>query len=331
MAKFTKDAQDVIDRLAALNYDEPYFNLAKVVEAFEEQYKLLGLKMPEVEVVDNMIADYEIAQYAWNGAWEDAIGAVKDAASEAASEAGRDGDWEAARRAARGAARGAVRGAVKRGAWNGAWDAVWHAAMGAASLNTGLKDGETLRWVKVATQELKALESGLGYFFPRRDKLILVPLPRMIISGGNLHYDHGKAVEWADGTGFYFLRGVRFDDEQLYCKIVEHNITAEEVMQIRNSDQRMAAISMLRPDRLLDQLGAKLTHVGVKGTKLYEVKDFMGSGSTEYCIWMKDASTPREFVEWVDPKVGVQGDADLCQANAWGICLEDYLLMSQEA
>jgi hypothetical protein len=57
----------------------------------------------------------------------------------------------------------------------------------------------------------------------------------------------------------------------------------------------------------------------------------MGTGRTEYCIWMKDASTDREFIEWTPPEIGKQGNAELCQAEAFGIPLEDWLLIKQEA
>ena len=163
-----------------------------------------------------------------------------------------------------------------------------------------------------------------------QDKLILIPIPRIIIVGDTLHYDHGKAVSWDNGTGFYFLRGVQFDEE-LYNKIINQELTAEETLKIGNSDQRAAAISMLRPDRLLKQMKAKLIHTGIKGTRLYEVKNFMDTGNTEYCMLMDDASSDRQFIEWVEPKVGKLGDADLCQANAFGIKKEEYLSLEMEA
>ena len=108
-------------------------------------------------------------------------------------------------------------------------------------------------------------------------------------------------------------------------------LTAQEAMQIRNSEQRMVAIRYLRPDRLLKQLNAKLIHTGIKRTKLYEVPNFMDTGEAEYCMFMVDGSTPREFVEWVPPEIGKQADADLAQAHAWGLPKEDYLTLEQEA
>jgi len=291
MATFTPQAQDIIDRLAALNYDEPYWNEAKVIEHLENHYSLLGVSMPQVEVADNMVVGYQLAR-----------GAARDAA------------WDAARDAAWGAARGAARDAA-----SAAQFANWHP-----------EEPVILKWITIQTELLKALENGLGFYFPMRDKLILVPIPRMILAAERLHYDHGKAVSWSDGTGFYFLRGVQFE-EPLYNKIVNLDLTAEEVLTIPNADQRAAAMSMLRPDRLLKQMKAELIHTGIKGTELYLVKNFMGTRRTEYCMHMKDASTDRTFIEWVEPTIGKQGNADLCQANAFGIPVEDYILIDQEA
>ena len=42
------------------------------------------------------------------------------------------------------------------------------------------------------------------------------------------------------------------------------------------------------------------------------------------CIHMRDASHPeREFIEWVDPRIGRQRNAELCQAHAFGISLDE--------
>jgi hypothetical protein len=363
----TQEAQKYIDRLAELNLDEPHFNRAKVEEHIRRHYELLDVTCPEIVVADNMVAGYELARdaardaawdaardaargAAWGAARGAAWGAAWDAARDAAWDAARDAAcgaawgaargaawgaaWDAARGAARGAARDAAwdaaRGAARGAAWGAARGAAWGAARGIGALNTGLKDEATLKYVEIDMEIFKALENGLGFFFPMKDKLVLVPTPRMIIAGDRLHYDQGKAVEWPDGTGFYFLQGVKFE-EDLYKKVVSQEISAEEVMKIPNAETRMAAISMLKPKELLKQLGAKLTHTGQKGTKLYEVKNFMDMGETEYAMHMVCPSTAREYVEWVEPEVGKRKDADLAQAHAFGIPLEDYLAMEQEA
>ena len=61
--KINKQAQSVIDRLAAINYDEPpKLNVEKVTQLFKEQYELLGVKIPKVEVADDMLLGYKIAR-----------------------------------------------------------------------------------------------------------------------------------------------------------------------------------------------------------------------------------------------------------------------------
>jgi hypothetical protein len=150
-----------------------------------------------------------------------------------------------------------------------------------------------------------------------------------------LHSDQLPAIEWRDGYKLYFLHGEAFD-EDLFKKVISQKMTITDVMKIGNADQRTMAIAMLRPDRLLKHMNAKLIHTGIKGTKLYEVPNFMDMRNTEYCMWMQDASTDREFIEWVEPAIGRQANADLAQASAWvdadgdPLPLEDYLLIEQE-
>ena len=55
-------------------------------------------------------------------------------------------------------------------------------------------------------------------------------------------------------------------------------------------------------------------------------------GGYDYSIHMRDASHPeRKFVEWVDPQVGKQRDAELCQAYAFGISLDRVLSIEQDS
>jgi hypothetical protein len=52
----------------------------------------------------------------------------------------------------------------------------------------------------------------------------------------------------------------------------------------------------------------------------------MDTGDTEYCMRMKHPSLETEYIEWVLPEIGKRGNADECQAYAFGVPLEDYLL-----
>lgn len=155
----------------------------------------------------------------------------------------------------------------------------------------------------------------------------LVRKPKRLVrnSAGRLHYDHDKAIEWNDGVGYYYLNGVQFD-EKTWRTIVNEELTLETLGKITNADQRAVAVQMLRPDRLLKQVNANLIHTGEKGTELYEVPNFMDTGDTEYCMKMEHPSIKgKYYIEWVEPKVGEQKDADLAQAVAFGFTKEQYL------
>jgi hypothetical protein len=84
---------------------------------------------------------------------------------------------------------------------------------------------------------------------------------------------------------------------------------------------------------------AELIDVGTRGTRLYRLElpfrirsdRLPGHGAHDYFIHMRDASNPeREFIEWVDPQIGRQRNAELCQANAFGITLAEWLSVEQE-
>jgi hypothetical protein len=84
---------------------------------------------------------------------------------------------------------------------------------------------------------------------------------------------------------------------------------------------------------------AELLDRAVRGTSLYRLplppriardrkRDY---GGFDYFIHMRDASHPeREFVEWVDPAIGRQRNAELCQAQAFGISLAEWLSIRTE-
>ncbi|MGI0000259.1 MAG: hypothetical protein ACRD6Q_03460, partial [Nitrososphaeraceae archaeon] len=178
---------------------------------------------------------------------------------------------------------------------------------------------------------MQAKEAGAGYRVEVDDTLYIVPTPVVRIDNQNrFHSEDEPAIRWKGGSEFYFLRGESFD-KAIWKKVVSRTITATEVMKITDVDKRTIAISMLSPQEMLKQLNATLVDTGKKGTKLYRCDNFMDTGDTEYCMVMKDHSTPREFIEFVPPKVGEKGYADLAQAEAMGLTVKEYLSIELEA
>ena len=185
-----------------------------------------------------------------------------------------------------------------------------------------------------ATYDLfMAFVSNVGFIIPYEGIAFISEAPTKIIwdESKRLSYDHGKAVKYKDGWGLYCLDGVTFTEEE-WTKITTENFTLEEIGKANmGADKSAIAQKYLRPDRLLEACKAKLVHTGIKGTKLFQVDNFMNTGKTQYCMLMKHPSIDRQYIEWVHPDIGKKRDADLAQCAAWRdkdgdpIPLEDYL------
>jgi len=197
-------------------------------------------------------------------------------------------------------------------------------------------------WARFSTTLREAHDLGLGWLIPASREVLIVPQPTLRFAEGipgMLHDDTGRpAVEWADGTGHYCLRGTEFGTT-LYRKIIKSELSLDDVAAINDADQRSIALQYFTFERLVASAGAQLLDSGIKETRLYRLRlppqlaadRAPGYGRYDYFIHMRDASHPqREFIEWVDPKIGRDHNAELCQAHAFGITLEDWLEISQE-
>jgi hypothetical protein len=188
----------------------------------------------------------------------------------------------------------------------------------------------------------EACRYGLVWLIPIPGAALIVAMPLVRCAEGRrnvLHDDTGRmAVEWPDGTGCYFLHGTEFD-KPLYDRVIGHQLLIHDIAALDNVDQRAIAMLYLTFEQLVSDSGAELLDTGAKGTSLYRLPLHpriaddreQNYGRFDYFIHMRDASHPeREFIEWVDPKVGVQRNAELCQAHAFGISLDQWLAIEQE-
>ena len=192
----------------------------------------------------------------------------------------------------------------------------------AAELEGVEVDQEKLKMLKL----LSVLGENAFWILPLKDAAAFCERPiRLVMRNGVLDYDHDAAIEFKDGWKLYYLNGVNFD-EATFRKVVNQEITLENLATIENADQRAVAIQYLRADRLLEQVGAKKISAGKRGVELYEVPNFMDTGNTEYCMKLEHPSiSGKYYIEWVEPKVGKQKDADYAMAVSRGISVEDYL------
>lgn len=92
------------------------------------------------------------------------------------------------------------------------------------------------------------------------DELAIVcRLPKQVKRNpaGFLHDTEGYALTWADGTGHNFIRGVYFGEE-MFDQVIHHKISAKDLLQIKNIEQRYAAIQVYDIDRLIKEMNGVL-------------------------------------------------------------------------
>jgi hypothetical protein len=335
------EAQETYLKLFAQNQIESFLSgetdEEKAVAHLAKVYENLGKKMPKV---------------VWHDSPEAMIKSVGDSVGASVGASVRASVWDSVWDSVGASVRDSVRDSVGASVWDSVWDSVGASvrdSVGAsvgASVRASVWDsvGASVRtydlagwssWARFFSEEFEhnALEDWCLYSEQVTGGILsdevahLVRKPKRLVRNANglLHYDHDKAIEWNDGFGFYYLNGVEFD-QITWETIVEEKLTLTSLGKIENADQRAVAVQMLRPDRLLKQVKAKLVNVGQKGTELYEVPNFMDTGETEYCMKMEHPSIAgKYYIEWVEPSIGKQKDADLCQAVAFGFTKEQYL------
>lgn len=204
----------------------------------------------------------------------------------------------------------------------------------APSPRIGEEFGVELRLGELLTD---AFCAGLGYLAPagrdilvcRRPAIRFLDQPDEFGSAPLYHHDSGPAIEFADGTGTFFLSGVGLS-EWFYSAVVDGALTMRYVRRMQQRAHRIAAYSGMPPAARLDGLHADLVDVGTKGTLLYLIHDHPDLDGPTWYMVMTDPSTGREYGEFVPPEIGARGSADAAQAAAWGISLEDYLKMTLE-
>jgi hypothetical protein len=169
------------------------------------------------------------------------------------------------------------------------------------------------------------------------------------VVGTRLHnVDGAPAVQWRDGSGQFFIRGVNFSlklDEhlgqppELYQKIINNTITFPEILAIDNMEQRRVALLEYGGSvRMLKETNAKLVDESKRGNKLYEVDPKMFAKLVEGSninserlrittapvmkyLYYKDTSTNREYVKPVHPSCK---GADEAQAWSFQMTTEEY-------
>jgi len=127
----------------------------------------------------------------------------------------------------------------------------------------------------------------VNYFWVNRSFVMVCARPVAINRDerGRLHNETGMSIRYPDGWGLFHLHGVAFA-ESLYWRVVGGEMTAEEIMQIDNADQRVQAMRYAR-NGVRDFFAAQ----GGKCIDAYIKQDAAGN-VIPYELWELPADNP---------------------------------------
>ncbi len=199
--------------------------------------------------------------------------------------------------------------------------------------------------------------------------VMVVQMPKKIFidSEDRLHSINGSAIEWRGGYSSrprnYFLHGVSFSnskkDEQLWIDITNGNRSTTKILkQIKNMEQRQAALSVISIEKIVKDSEAEListcfydrkkikdlnqfihNHRDLQRLefhviKLYKIKGKkLGSIDRDvYMLLYSDPSTGREYYDYVDPLHLTKYGATADNAMSWklGLSAEQYAAIEVE-
>jgi len=109
-----------------------------------------------------------------------------------------------------------------------------------------------------------------------------------------LSNNSGPAIEFGDGWKLYYVHGVNFDEELFNNAFVNGFLTPEEILGIRNAEQRAVLIQHYGYDAIIERLNPKVidTYYGISqvtGTPVkYELLDFVLSGNNHRVVQVED-------------------------------------------
>src|SRR3990167_5731666 len=143
-------------------------------------------------------------------------------------------------------------------------------------------------------------QSSAGYWWANRDFCIVSNTPKKIERKENaLHCENGKAIEYRDGWGLYFLNGVRMKEE--YVMTPAEKIKPETILSEKNVDVRRELIRKIGVERLVS--AGKLLEQK-NGYSLYDMSAVFHPIDRAVFLLMKNPSVPGVFhMEGVAPNV----------------------------
>jgi len=279
---------------------------------------------------------------AWVTAMTAAWRAVKDAPWAVATDAVQEAARGAARGAAWDAARGAAWRAVRDTPWAKAWHAVWDEARDAtrdavwAVALSGAPSSDDHPSIITARSFLEIVRGGAFFFWIAPDAVHVVlaqihsqKTPRVVETHrirqtmAWLHREDGPAIQYEDGSGLYFWKGIQVPERVILRPDV---MRVQDIMGERNAEVRRAMIERYGQDRFVLDAGAEVLNEW-KGNELLSIDLPEDPDLRLVALKLRCPSTAAVYILRVPPdQTIVQG------ALAWSFGLdvpEQYVLQKE--
>jgi len=141
------------------------------------------------------------------------------------------------------------------------------------------------------------------------------------------HSTQEPSIQWRDGNnqGMYHLYNINFEYE-LWQKAVKRELSATEILQLKNIEQRTAVLRLYGGNFILQSFKHKLLDKDRGGVKLYEIK--IDDRTTWKLLKYKDTSSDRIYHSLVPPDTNT-----VLEALAWKFQVdkEDYKRLEIES
>lgn len=216
---------------------------------------------------------------------------------------------------------------AKKFSWIGCWDYGW-----AAFYDYFIKIG-IVEHKEFCEYRDKIIKSGMWSAISYKNICIPIKMPTNVCRNRQrqLHSTTGYAVTFADGYGQHYLSNVFFP-KNLYERLISGNMGVPNILKIKNTEQRMAALSFIGAEKLLQQCNAELVDSSDRGNKLYKIPNL--DGMTVYLVRFICPSTGREYVHFIDFENWIkckERQADQAVARMFDWTLDQYDSLGWEA
>jgi len=130
--------------------------------------------------------------------------------------------------------------------------------------------------------------ANIGFCLPFKDTFIYSLKPTKIHwNNGRPHNPNGKAVEYADGWGWYALNGIPMEEWQVITPIAE--LSLEKILSVEDIDQRRELVRRVGVERLVSA-GKEIDRLG--DYKLLDMRSVYKRRTPTLFLLMKNPSVP---------------------------------------